>query len=140
MLVQEAPYPDELEDLVKRLQYRPGWTFKLEEMERDTGCFGLTLIITTLGYNSYHPEQGPNYSVRHLFPVPPATYNRRSWRRWLFDQCQKVDRHEAMEFFMIDDERPYAPNHGPGNDPYIVAELSTDLDRRTLFTGKVKES
>lgn len=33
--------------------------------------------------------------------------------------------------------RPYAPNHGPGNDPYQVRELTTDMDRRTQYTGNV---
>ena len=72
-------------------------------------------------------------------PVPPAAYNRRSWQRWLFEQCLLGERHEAMEFFTISGEHPYAPNHGPGNDPYIDAELTTDEDRRTSFKGVVKE-
>ena len=33
--------------------------------------------------------------------------------------------------------RPYAPNHGPGRDPYTIAEYATDLDRRTSFRGVV---
>ncbi len=61
-------------------------------------------------------------------PVPPASYNKRSWQRWLFDQILLVERHETMEFFTIDEEKPYSPNHGPGNDPYIVAELTIDQD------------
>src|SRR5258708_22031425 len=28
-----------------------------------------------------------------LFPVPPATYDMRSWRRWLFERCPDVDLH-----------------------------------------------
>lgn len=40
-----------------------------------------------------------------------------------------------MEFFVIDGERPYAPNHGPGHDPYTIRETSTDEERRTSFRG-----
>ncbi len=95
-------------------------------------------------HNSYHPERGENYGVNHYMPVPPAAFDIRSWQRWLFDQCLLVERHEAMEFFAIHDSpgsehavRPYAPSHGPGNDPYIVREVGTDMDRRTSFRGDV---
>ena len=88
--------------------------------------------------------------VNHYMPVPPAAYDGRSWRRWLFDQVLLVERHEAMEFFALtttsdvdgftyDPVRPYAPSHGPGNDPYLVREVGTDLDRRTSFRGDVDQ-
>ena len=135
---QVAPDPEILFSLVDRLEYRPGWTVKLSDLDRGQGSEGLTLVITTCGYDSYHPERGENYRVNHYMPVPPAAFDERSWRRWLFEQCLLVERHEAMEFFQIDGERPYAPHHGPGNDPYIVFEHGTDEDRRTSFRGVVK--
>lgn len=141
---QAAPDPEPLRHLVERLSYRPGWTFRLEDIDRGQGSEGLTLIITTRGYDSYHPGRGENYRVNHYMPVPPAAYDARSWQRWLFDQLLLVERHEAMEFFALHDSpggehvvRPYAPSHGPGNDPYIVREVGTDLDRRTSFRGEV---
>jgi hypothetical protein len=137
---QEAPYPEALRYLVQRLSYRPGWAFKLAHIDRGQGSQGLTLIITTRGYNSYHVDDGENYRVNHYMPVPPAAYTHDSWRRWLFDQCLLVERHEAMEFFTIHDSpgsehavKPYAPNHGHGEDPYIVHDLSTMDARRTSF-------
>ena len=95
--------------------------------------------------------------VNHYFPVPPATYNEASWRRWLFDRLGDVDTHERMEDFAfwpahedgtpfaatprlgIEPKlyRPYSPNHGPGQDPYRVCEYASDLDRRTSFRGEV---
>lgn len=135
---QKAPFPTELDDLVSKVTYRPGWRFTLNHIDRGQGSEGLTLDIVTMGYNSYHPEQGENYRVHHYMPVPPAAYNRQSWQRWIFEQILLVERHEAMEFFQIDGERPYAPNHGPGWDPYIVTEVTTDTDRRTSFRGDVK--
>lgn len=157
---QEAPYPVVLEELVRRLRYRRhlGWNVSLvEDYQRDQpGCHsgesrGLTLIVTRIGSNTYDPSEP--MEVNHLFPVPPATYDRRAWQRWLFDRLGDVDTHERMEDFAFvgpDDfdqfdsprywYRPYKPVHAPGADPYTVTELSTDLERRTSFRGDVSDS
>lgn len=135
---QEAPYPAVLARLVAELTYRPGWTFRLDHVDRGQGSEGLTLDVTTLGYDSYHPERGESYRVHHYVPVPPAAFDERSWRRWLFEQLLLVERHEACEFFKLGGERPYAPHHGPGNDPYVVFELGTEVDKRTSFRGEVR--
>ena len=141
---QTAPYPQSLKYLVDRLQYRPGWTFRLQDLDRGQGSEGLTLTITTLGYNSYRPQDGETYQVNHYMPVPPAAFDARSWQRWLFDQLLLVERHECMEFFTVHDSpgsehsvKPYAPSHGPGNDPYIVREVGTETDQRTSFRGEL---
>lgn len=31
--------------------------------------------------------------------------------------------------------RPYAPSHGPGNDPYLIREIGTVEDVETSFLG-----
>jgi hypothetical protein len=134
---QEAPYPQILADLVDRATYRPGWRITLGDRDRDQGSVGLTLVVTTCGYDSYHPERGETYQVNYFFPVPPAAYDERSWRNWLFEQLQAVEKHECMEFFRIDDQVVYPPAHGPGNDPYLVLHYGDDLDRRTRYTGEV---
>lgn len=144
---QQAPFPESLAHLVKRLEYRPGWKFLLADIDRGQGSAGLTLVITTLGYNSRHPDQGETYEVNHYMLVPPAAYDARSWQHWLFEQLLLVERHEAMEFFAIHDSpgsehlvRPLSPSHGPGNDPYLVREVGTELDQRTSFRGKVNQA
>lgn len=148
MMTQNAPYPEDLAELVEGFQYRPGWRCRLlDEFVRDRVdpnddtseplSWGLTLDIITHGYNSYHPEQGQYYGVHHYMIVPAATYNRASWMRWLLEQHFLVERHEACEFFVVGEEHPFAPNHGPGNDPYRVVEYATDEDRRTSFRGVV---
>lgn len=136
-LIQRAPYPDALKALVDQLGYRPGWRFSLEHLDRGQGSEGLTLKVLSLGYDSYHPDLGEAYRVWHYMPVPPAAYDERSWRRWLLDQLLLIERHEACEFFQIGDERPYAPHHGPGNDPYIIFDHGTDKDVRTSFRGEL---
>lgn len=138
---QMAPFPEELAELVAACEYRPGWIVYLRDEIRDPASThgvearGLTLSIVTDTINSYPPHQ--RIRVRHLFPVPAATYNRASWARWLFECFSKVELHECMEFFTIDGEKPFAPNHGPGWDPYLVTQLTTDLARRTSFRGEV---
>jgi hypothetical protein len=134
---QEAPYPHELADLVSKLTYRPGWKFRLEDVDRGQGSKGLTLVILTKGYDSYHPERGDGYRVYHYMLVPPASYDRRSWENWLFEQLLLVEKHECMEFFTIDGKKPKAPAHGPGNDPYLVLTYGDDTDRRTSFRGEL---
>jgi hypothetical protein len=142
LLLQEAPYPHALAEMVRSLVYRPGWAFKLAHTDRGQGSRGLTLIITTLGYNTYRVADGETYRVNHYMPVPPAAYNEASWRWWLFEQLLLVERHEAMEFFAFMSEekltRPYAPNHGFGWDPYLVTEVATGEDRRTNFRNEVQ--
>lgn len=137
---QVSPFPTELEDLVRNLEYRPGWKFSLEHVDRGQGSEGLTFKVLSLGYDTYHPDRGETYGVWHYMPVPPAAYDRRSWQHWLLDQLILIERHETCEFFQIGDERPFAPHHGPGNDPYIVFDHGTDLDVQTRYTGEVVAS
>lgn len=146
---QEAPYPHLLGRLVASVGYKAGWRFQLVDLDRGQGSKGLTLVINITGPNSYRPWE--KVSVNHYMPVPPAAYDMRSWRRWLFDQVLLVERHEACEFFLlhVDEaghladtdsgyaERPYAPSHGPGNDPYLIREVGTEADRRTSFRGEL---
>jgi hypothetical protein len=141
---QYAPYPQELADLIANFTYKPGWEFRLVDMERDpasshgSSAGGLTVDIISCTFNSYHPEAGYGYRVHHYRIVPAATYNRRSWRRWLLDELVKIETHEACEFFRDGEERPFAPTHGPGNDPYYLVEYVDDVERRTSFRGTIK--
>lgn len=141
-LIQTAPYPDALARLVDQVTYRPGSTVSLEDVDRDRDPHGevvgsgLTLVVATRGYNSYRLSDGENYRVHHYFIVPAATYDERAWMRWLFDQLVLVETHEAMEFFKVNKRRPFAPNHGPGRNPYSILERGTEADATTMFTGE----
>lgn len=145
-LVQLAPWPDALAELVKKCRYRAheGWRIHLapnsdrDEVDGVVVGGGTTLVITTRGYDTYNPGDGPHYSVNHYFIVPAATYNRAAWDRWLFEQFAKVELHECMENYVDEDgNRPFAPLHGPGCDPYTVHQYATDEQKRTRFTGDV---
>lgn len=140
---QEAPDPAELADLVSRARYKRGFTFRLDDVDRGQGSSGLTLIINRSGPDAYNPDA--HVSVDHYFIVPAAAYNRRSWQRWLFARILLVEQHEAAEFFRLADDprlvdggsRPYAPLHGFGEDPYLITELATDVQRRTSFRNEL---
>lgn len=160
---QTAPYPHELAALVESLRYRRhlGWKVWLDDdcvrdkAGRHSGeSRGLTLIVQRHGPDSYHPET--TLTVNHYFAVPPATFNRESWMRWLFDRLGDVDTHERMEDFAFTETaqdsisgamklparevitRPYAPCHGPGWDPYLITVERTAADRRMSFRGDVQ--
>lgn len=133
-MTQVAPMPWPLMSLVQRLTIRqPGWSAVVEDMNRGQGSKGLTLTITALVPDS---RGGGQIRIAHLFPVPPAAYNERSWQRWLFDRYCDVLRHEAAEQFDIDGRLPYAPLHAPGNDPYMVVE-ATEVEEHTDNQGRV---
>lgn len=134
IITQSAPYPSALKKLVDNVKYKEGWDFTLVDLDRGQGSKGLTLIIRITVPDSYHPEH--MFTVLHYMIVPAASYNEQSWKRWLFDQILLVERHEACEFFMIDDFRPYAPHHGPGFDPYQIFEHGEQEDAQTTFRGE----
>lgn len=134
---QKADFPVILDEIVTDLQYKPGWQFHLADFDRGQGSVGLTFVIVPMTTNSYHRED-TEYQVSHYFPVIPAAYDYRSWRRWVLDRIVEVEAHEACEFFILEGERPYAPSHGHGNNPYMIREVGTDTDQRTSFRNEVK--
>ena len=114
-----------LETLMAEVSYKPGWTFELWDGERHgehyVGSTGLTLSIRAQVQNSI---SGDTVGVHHIMPVPPATWDRRTWERWVLDQILLVERHEAMEFYRVGSRTPFFPSHGAGSDPYEIRERS----------------
>jgi hypothetical protein len=119
-----------LSAVVSKVQCKPGWTFYLVE-DHDP----LRLVITVPGFDSYHPDK--RLTVSHFFPVPTATYNEKTWRRWIFEMCRRVENHELGEWFQVEGIRPFAPLHGPGEDPYTVHEFRDEVDAQTTQDGSV---
>lgn len=131
-MTQIAPFPETLAKLVAALDYKE-WRFKLDNMDRGQGSSGLTLLIQIDCADTYNPQN--EITINHYMLVPPASYNEASWKRWLLDQVLLVERHEACEYFIIDGIRPFAPHHGPGNDPYIIWHHGDIQDARTDYLG-----
>lgn len=131
---QVAPFPTALKELVAKTHYKSGWRFMLDDIDRGQGSEGLTLTIQITVPDSYNPDA--LITVNHYMIVPPAAYDERAWARWLLDQVLLVEQHEACEFFMLGNERPYAPNHGPGRNPYSILERGTEEDAKTTYRGE----
>lgn len=123
---------DILRRLVDEVEYKPGWTFDLVEND---GSLSLR-IMDTLCRDAYNPER--SMPLAHFHPVPTATYNEATWRRWIFEQCRRVENHEIGEWLRWGDLRPFAPLHGPGEDPYTVHEFREDRDRLTTQDGRMR--
>ena len=119
-----------LRDLVERVHCKPGWSFRLFDEDG-----ALRLVITVRGFDSYNESHA--LTVSHFLPVPTTTYNQKSWQRWIFEMCRRVENHELGEWFRIDDVRPFAPLHGPGEDPYTVHEFRSESDARVLQDGSM---
>lgn len=111
-----------LAKLVKRISYKQGWSLELQEISRGQGCEGLTLCVSAEVVDTF---SGAPIGVYHLMPVPPAAYDEETWQQWVLDQILLVERHETLEFFKVDGERPYFPEHGPGRDPYAVGLIKS---------------
>jgi hypothetical protein len=123
---------DLLREIVAKVKCKPGWKFVLIDDEE-----GLRLRITDWKcVNAYQPDE--SFPLSHFFPVPTATYNEASWRRWIFDCCRGVENHELGEWFVIDGQRPFAPLHGPGENPYVVHEYRLATDALITQDGSMR--
>lgn len=162
-LTQWAPWPEDLEAAVREFRgvaLLDGWRVWLSDGPRDYApddherkhpiAGGLTLNFHVPCVDSYHPA-APFPGVHHTHPVPAATFNRESWERWLHSCLLASLTHELGESITFERaehsgpdgepemhvRRPFAPLHGPGDDPYAVRDWTTDPDRRRVaFTGR----
>jgi len=123
-----------LERIVDETKCKPGWFFRLADEDG-----AKRLVITIKGVNNYDHAQP--YTVSHWHPVPITTYNEKSWRRWIFEQCIRTMNHELGESlrFGPDELRPFAPMHGPGEDPYTVHEWRSEADALTIQDGSLRD-
>lgn len=158
---------DVLTRVVERVRCKPGWTFRLVTEHESLllmitvpgwDASGASTTDRLLGIlerirNAQTPIDGAEvdqtvkaaygehdrFTVRFPFPVPTATYNERTWRRWVFDCCRRVENHELGEWFRDGSERPFAPLHGPGEDPFTVHEFRPVTDALTTQAGSLRE-
>lgn len=124
---------DALAAVVSSVTYKPGWRLWLADMDRPTehyaGSSGLTLCIaadvpdSTKVDGDWIPRDGRT-NVEHWFHIPPVSWKRPAWERWVLDCLLLVERHEAMEFFRVDGEAVFFPAHGSGANPYEIARVS----------------
>lgn len=121
-----------LADLAARIKCKPGWEFQFRTTQN-------SLVISVSGEDSSQPNRHIPIIVNHFFPAPEATYNEKTWRRWIFEMCRRVENHELGEWFRDGAERPFQPLHGPGEDPYTVHEFRPDADGLTTQDGSIRK-
>jgi hypothetical protein len=124
---------DVLARVVAETKCKPGWSFRLVDEEG-----ALRLFIKIVGTDNYDHSRA--FVVNHVHPVPVTTYNEKTWRRWIFEQCVRTMNHELGESlrFGPDEVRPFAPMHGPGEDPYTVHETRPEIDALTTQSGAIR--
>jgi hypothetical protein len=135
MMEVTAPNTFELlQHIVNETKCKPGWSFRLVN---EGGA--LRLVITIEGVDNYDPSRP--LILNHYQPVPITTYNEKTWRRWIFEQCIRTMTHELGESlrFGPDEVRPFAPMHGPGEDPYTVHEIRPEIDALTIQDGSLRD-
>ena len=125
---------DLLERIVNETKCKPGWSFRLVDEDG-----AKRLVIRIDGVDNY--DHGVSLSINHFHPVPITTYNEKSWRRWIFEQCIRTMNHELGESlrFGVEEYRPFVPMHGPGEDPYTVHEWRPELDALTTQDGSKRD-
>ncbi len=123
---------DLLRKIVSETQCKPGWSFRIVDEEG-----ALRLVIRIVGVDNYDLSRA--WTVDHYHPVPITTYNEKTWRRWIFEQCLRTMNHELGESLRFGDVRPFVPMHGPGEDPYTVHEWRSETDALTTQRGTLRE-
>ncbi len=123
-----------LTKVVQDTKCKPGWSFRLIDEDG-----AKRLVITIEGVDNYNHARP--FTVGHYHPVPTTTYNEKSWRRWILEQCIRTMNHELGESlrFGPDEVRPFAPMHGPGEDPYTIHEVRSETDALTIQDGSLRE-
>lgn len=123
-MVQKAPWPQDLADIVAQVEYKPTWSFELVEGERNDNVSGLTLLITerTLDAHKYKRGKGngKGIDITYPFSVPAVIHSREGWIYWLWECIADAEAHERGEWFKVDGERPFAPRHVPEADGYRI--------------------
>jgi hypothetical protein len=111
----------------------------LDRVCRDASTYPSREITEAVGKLRTALGEHHRFTVQHFRPVPEATFNEKTWRRWIFEQCRAVENHELGEWFRDGGDRPFAPLHGPGEDPYTVHEFRPESDALTTQDGSLRE-
>lgn len=99
-----------MREFIERVSYKD-WKFEVR---------GLSLVITIRCECS---ETGLPRTLAHIFDARVhGEFGDRELRRMVFERIAQIERHEAMEFFKVDGEAPFFPDHTPGKDPYAVID------------------
>ena len=101
--VAEREHP--LQMLLRDFTYKPGWTFRFFETERD-----IRLEIKALVIDADNPAETAiitsfNSVDKMIAERPPW-----KWERWLRDRIIDFEKHEVDEFFQINGVKVFDPH------------------------------
>lgn len=99
----------EIENHLKHLQYKPGWTFEIQTDLSYRPC----LLVSFIAEDAYNPGRETKIGFREaLYPYYRGT---KQFEEWLFGVIMKIERHEAREFFKRDGEIINDPHKHKGD-------------------------
>lgn len=85
----------ELGDLLSRVTYLPGWTFKFHRDQHE----GVVLTIEAMVPDAYHPEKDVMLRI-HTYVPPVTTPN--GFYEWLLWRLERIASHETREWLRVD--------------------------------------
>lgn len=88
----------QLKDGLKRVTYKPEFSFYIYEPDDIQGVYILIEVSTRNAYNSKDTVQ-----LEIKSPVPPMR-NSYEFHRWLLWRIKQIELHELLEWFKIDGE------------------------------------
>lgn len=105
-------------ELIARIGYKPGWSFKLAGPEDRYLC------VFARTADSMKP--GCERITQHQFRLPDAELDERGFAMWVFECLLLCELHEAGEFFAVDGFRPCFPHHQDEGSPYARVDRWED--------------
>ena len=91
-------------EIVKEIQYKPGWHFAVEMYDDLSGPY---LVIRAKTTNAYDHNASTVLCIRSMIP-PMGT--RAAFLEWILWRLTQAEIHETQEFFHVDG-RPYLDPH-----------------------------
>lgn len=109
MTVAVDVYPKLLHDVIEAVKYKDGWSLSIIGFAGAARGLGVKVVTT----NSLNGEVA---IIGHQFAIPGNAHlwSREMCEEWVLRRLIDVETHEACEFFEIEGQRPYYPEHGPG--------------------------
>jgi hypothetical protein len=94
---------DQMRDLLKKVTYRRGWRLSLEQHPFE----GVWLTVEFSVADAYDQTLRQKQRVRTWFPI---CFDERTFYANLEFRLERIESHEAREFFLIEGERVFDPH------------------------------
>lgn len=111
-----------VQDILSKLVYKPGWSFTLTSgypWDPQPNPDGFRLGLLSIQVQTTDSFTGEPVILEHNFTMPDMDLPREAWERMILDHIIDVEIHEAMEFFTVDGEKPFFPDH---RNPYVIPD------------------